>query len=157
MTVRGKIAVEDCLEPALPRQAKHPIRTPALLVIMTIQRPLTEFDRISYCKAQYALHARSAIQMGQVDTSCLPTGTWQADDFRLRKTCRKCRQPLYGDGHSGHFPIAGVGVMHLGCAREYCQGQGITLEDAVPICKHWRFKGLCIYEVSLSGLACHYG
>ena len=44
--------------------------------------------------------------------------------------------------------------MHLACAREYCQEQGITLEDAVPICKHWRLKGQCIYEVSLSGPVC---
>ena len=92
--------------------------------------------------------------MGQIDTSCLPTGTCQADEFRLRKTCRRCRKPLYEDEQHEHFPIAGVGVMHLGCAQEYCQEQGITLEDAVPICKHWRLKGHCIYEVSLSDLVC---
>ena len=50
--------------------------------------------------------------------------------------------------------MAGIGIMHLECARQYCSLQGIELEEAVPICKHWRLKGHCIYQVTLNPSAC---
>ena len=84
----------------------------------------------------------------------LPSGTSQADAVRLRKTCRRCRQPLYDNGTNEHFPVAGIGVMHLECARAYCSESGITLEEAVPICKHWRLKGHCIYQVNFNSFHC---
>ena len=38
--------------------------------------------------------------------------------------------------------------MHNRCAQSYCQQHGLTLEQATPICKHWRYRGFCIYEAS---------
>ena len=80
----------------------------------------------------------------------LPSGTAQAEQIKLRKTCRGCKQPLYGGCQDGDFAVAGIGIMHLECARRYCSQQGMELEDAVPICKHWHLKGHCIYQVSYS-------
>ena len=77
----------------------------------------------------------------------LPSGTAQAEQIKLRKTCRGCKQPLYGSCQDEEFAVAGIGIMHLECARQYCSQQGMELEDAVPICKHWHLKGHCIYQV----------
>ena len=77
----------------------------------------------------------------------LPSGTALAEDIKLRKSCRGCKQPLYNGGQDDHFPVAGIGIMHLRCAKQYCLEQGIALDEAVPICKHWRLKGHCIYQV----------
>ena len=44
--------------------------------------------------------------------------------------------------------MSGIGTMHDSCALSYCQQHGLTLEQATPICKHWRSRGFCIYEAS---------
>ena len=86
----------------------------------------------------------------------LPSGTAQAEQIKLRKTCRGCKQPLYGAAQDEDFAVAGVGIMHLECAKRYCLQQGMALEDAVPICKHWHLKGLCIYQVGHNRLCITY-
>ena len=77
----------------------------------------------------------------------LPSGTAQAEEIKLRKTCRGCKQRLYDGGQDEHFPVAGIGIMHIECARRFCSEKGMELNDAVPICKHWHLKGHCIYQV----------
>ncbi len=38
-----------------------------------------------------------------------------------------------------HFAVAGIGIMHLECARRYClTSKAWSSKQAVPICKHWR-------------------
>ena len=69
------------------------------------------------------------------------------DPMHCRKTCRRCAGPLFDGSQQETFPIAGIGSMHLHCARIHCQEHNMTLEQATPICKHWRSRGCCIYEV----------
>ncbi|BDA45808.1 hypothetical protein COCOBI_07-5950 [Coccomyxa sp. Obi] len=78
--------------------------------------------------------------MSQTVSSC------RAPTSLRTKTCRHCGQPLFADGEEESFPVSGVGTMHNRCAQSYCQQHGLTLEQATPICKHWRYRGFCIYE-----------
>ena len=77
----------------------------------------------------------------------------QAPPQRARqrvKTCRRCAEPLPGDCHDWSagitFPVAGIGSMHIACAEAHCLQQGISLEHATPVCKHWTMRGFCIYQ-----------
>ena len=75
-----------------------------------------------------------------------------AGSRRRDKTCRRCSEPLPGESSQWAagltFPVAGLGTMHIQCARVHCIEQGITLLQATPVCKHWLTRGHCIFQVS---------
>jgi hypothetical protein len=67
----------------------------------------------------------------------------------LRKTCRRCAGALFTEDDEKTFPVAGIGTMHRQCALDHCLEQDLTLEEATPVCKHWRTRGYCIYEAGI--------
>lgn len=69
-------------------------------------------------------------------------------DVLSRKTCRRCFGALFEGNDSETFPVAGIGTMHKQCALDHCQENDMTLQQAIPVCKHWRTRGYCIYQAS---------